>query len=174
MARVLFIYAKLNKGIKYVQGMNEVIAILYYCFWKFGSDSVISTQYMESDLFFCFSNLMSEIKDGFLRDLDKEESGIQGKCQAIEAILNSVDPLVYKKLKQEKIHTQYYALRWIMLLMCQDFEMPNCIRLWDTLISDENRFEFLNYFCVQVIISCRDRILAGDFAEIMECLQTQA
>lgn len=76
MARVLFIYAKLNKGIKYVQGMNEVIAILYYCFWKFGSDSVISTQYMESDLFFCFSNLMSEIKDGFLRDLDKEESGI--------------------------------------------------------------------------------------------------
>ena len=76
MARVLFIYAKLNKGICYVQGMNEVIAILYYCFWKFGSDSVISTQYMESDLFFCFSNLMAEIKDGFLRDLDKEESGI--------------------------------------------------------------------------------------------------
>jgi len=76
MARVLFIYAKLNKGIRYVQGMNEVIAILYYCFWKFGSDSVISTQYMESDLFFCFSNLMAEIKDGFLRDLDKEESGI--------------------------------------------------------------------------------------------------
>jgi len=56
--------------------MNEVLAILYYCFWKFGSDSVISTQYMESDLFFCFSNLMSEIKDGFLRDLDKEDSGI--------------------------------------------------------------------------------------------------
>ena len=76
MARILFVYAKLNKGIRYVQGMNEVLAILYYCFWKFGSDSVISTQYMESDLFFCFSNLMSEIKDGFLRDLDKEDSGI--------------------------------------------------------------------------------------------------
>ena len=76
MARILFVYAKLNKGIRYVQGMNEVLAILYYCFWKFGSDSVISTQYMESDLFFSFSNLMSEIKDGFLRDLDKEDSGI--------------------------------------------------------------------------------------------------
>lgn len=76
MARILFVYAKLNKGIRYVQGMNEVLAIMYYCFWKFGSDSVISTQYMESDLFFCFSNLMSEIKDGFLRDLDKEDSGI--------------------------------------------------------------------------------------------------
>lgn len=38
LARVLFIYARLNSGIKYVQGMNEVIAVLYYCFWKFGSD----------------------------------------------------------------------------------------------------------------------------------------
>ena len=56
--------------------MNEVIAVLYYCFWKYGSDLVISTQYLESDLFFCFSNLMSEIKDGFLRDLDQELSGI--------------------------------------------------------------------------------------------------
>jgi len=41
IARVLFIYASLNKGIRYVQGMNEVIAILYYCFSKFGSESVI-------------------------------------------------------------------------------------------------------------------------------------
>lgn len=56
--------------------MNEVIAILYYCFWKFGNESVISTQYMESDLFYCFSNLMSELKDGFLRELDREDSGV--------------------------------------------------------------------------------------------------
>jgi hypothetical protein len=70
LARVLFIYAKLNKGIRYVQGMNEVIAILYYCFWKFGNEAVISTHYLESDLFFCFSNLMAELKDGFLRELD--------------------------------------------------------------------------------------------------------
>lgn len=118
LARVLFIYARLNSGIKYVQGMNEVIAVLYYCFWKYGSESVISTQYLESDLFFCFSNLMSELKDGFLRDMDKEEAGIQGKCKAIDDILKVVEPTIYTRLKSEKIETQYYALRWVMLLMC--------------------------------------------------------
>jgi hypothetical protein len=61
LARVLFIYAQLNKGIRYVQGMNEILAVLYYCFWKFGNEAAISTEYLESDLFFCFSNLMSEI-----------------------------------------------------------------------------------------------------------------
>jgi len=52
--------------------MNEVLAVLYYCFWCFGDDTIMSLDYLESDLFFCFNNLMTEIRDGFLRDLDKE------------------------------------------------------------------------------------------------------
>ena len=64
--------------------MNEVIAVLYYCFWKYGNEAVISTQYLESDLFFIFSNLMAELKDGFMRDMDREDIGIQGKCRRIE------------------------------------------------------------------------------------------
>ena len=51
--------------------------------------------------------------------------------------------------------------------------MPNCVRLWDTLLADTNRFEFLNYVCARVIISARETIINGDFAQIMECLQSQ-
>jgi hypothetical protein len=32
LTRILFIYAKLNPGVKYTQGMNEVLATLYFCF----------------------------------------------------------------------------------------------------------------------------------------------
>ena len=79
LARILFVYAKLNPGIRYVQGMNEILAVLYYCFLSFGDDNVIAHEYLESDLFFCFNNLMIEIRDGFLRELDHESSGITGK-----------------------------------------------------------------------------------------------
>ena len=133
----MFIYARLNAGIKYVQGMNEILAVLYYCFWKFGNEAIISTEYLESDVFFCFSNLMSELKDGFLRDLDKEDNGIDGKCRAIIDILKVVDYPCYEKLEEENVNTQFYALRWIMLLMCQEFDMANCVRLWDTLFAEE-------------------------------------
>ena len=67
---MLFIYAKLNKAVCYVQGMNEVIAVLYYCFWKFGKSTVVEIKYLESDLFQCFTNIMGEIKDGFIRHCD--------------------------------------------------------------------------------------------------------
>jgi hypothetical protein len=33
LSRILFIYAKLNPGIKYVQGMNEILAVLYFVFF---------------------------------------------------------------------------------------------------------------------------------------------
>ena len=92
LSRVLFIYAKLNPGIKYVQGMNEVLAVIYYCFWSFSDFNIISLEYLESDLFFCFTNLMTEIRDGFMRDMDKEESGISGKVAAFAAILRIIDP----------------------------------------------------------------------------------
>ena len=72
LARVLFIYAKLNPGIKYVQGMNEVLAVIYFCFWSFSDFQVIPRENLESDLFFCFTNLMVEIRDGFMREMDKE------------------------------------------------------------------------------------------------------
>jgi hypothetical protein len=33
--RILFIYAKLNPSVKYIQGMNEVLAVIYYCYLEY-------------------------------------------------------------------------------------------------------------------------------------------
>jgi hypothetical protein len=57
-----------------------------------------------------------------------------------------------------------------MLLMCQEFDMSNVITLWDTLISDPDRFHFLNFVCVAAVSYKRDICLEGDFAECMESL----
>ncbi len=72
--RVLFLYAKLNPGQSYVQGMNEIVGPIYYVFatdpreeWR---------RYAEEDCFFCFTNLMSDIRDFFIKTLDQAESGV--------------------------------------------------------------------------------------------------
>lgn len=75
--------------------MNEILAVLYFCFFTFGDESIISKDCLESDLFFCFSNLMMEIRDGFLRELDKEKSGITGRIKSFSDILKKVDPVAY-------------------------------------------------------------------------------
>jgi hypothetical protein len=60
-----------------------------------------------------------------------------------------------------------------MLLCCQEFDMPNVIRLWDTLFSDPIRYDFLNYVCAAIVVQCREEILDGDFACCMETLQAE-
>ena len=171
---MLFIYAKLNPGIRYVQGMNEVLAVLYYCFWCFGDEAVLSHRYLESDLFFCFNNLMIEIRDGFMRELDREASGISGRVQTFAALLKEVDPLVHRNLHEQNVNHQFYALRWQMLLMCQEFDMSNVIVLWDALFADSERFQFLNYISCALVKTKRKECLHGDFAECMESLQRAA
>lgn len=49
--------------------------------------------------------------------------------------------------------------------------MSNVIRLWDTLLSDPKRFNFLNFVSVATVLTKRDICLEGDFAECMETLQ---
>jgi len=99
--RILFIYAKLNPGIKYVQGMNEVLAVLYYCFLDCDYnnykeyDAIIDNKYLESDLFFSFSNIMIELRDGFLRELDQEQNGIQGRIKQYAEIMKATEPHAY-------------------------------------------------------------------------------
>jgi TBC1 domain family member 13 len=61
-----------------------------------------------------------------------------------------------------------------MLLMCQEFDMANVIRLWDTLFSDPDRFDYMNYVCVALVQLKKQEVLEGDFAVCMETLQRAA
>lgn len=49
--------------------------------------------------------------------------------------------------------------------------MDPSIRLWDTLLTDPNRFTFTNFVCVALVSFVRDDIIDGDFACCMENLQ---
>lgn len=62
----------------YTQGMNEVLAMLYFTFTHvtLAEMPIIELQFNESNLFNGFSTLMIDLRDGFLRELDKEETGL--------------------------------------------------------------------------------------------------
>ncbi|CAK7290199.1 TBC1 domain family member 13 [Vulpes lagopus] len=127
--RILFIYAKLNPGIAYVQGMNEIVGPLYYTFatdpnseWK---------EHAEADTFFCFTNLMAEIRDNFIKSLDDSQCGITYKMEKVYSTLKDRDMELYLKL---------------------EFLLPDVIRIWDSLFADDNRFDFLLLVCCAMLM----------------------
>ena len=67
MKRALFIFAKLNQGLRYVQGMNELLAPIYY---QFKNDiQVEERQFAEADSFYCFMDIIAEFRDHFCQQL---------------------------------------------------------------------------------------------------------
>ncbi|XP_046650063.1 TBC1 domain family member 13-like [Daphnia pulicaria] len=167
--RILFIYAKLNPGQSYVQGMNEIIGPIYYLFAT-DADSDWR-EYAEADTFFCFTGLMSEIRDFFIKTLDESEMGINGLMNRLMRKLKECDPQVWNRLKNQELEPPFYSFRWLTLLLSQEFELPDILRIWDSLFADENRFEFLIYVCTAMIVLLRENLLSGDFPCNLKLLQ---
>ena len=56
--------------------------------------------------------------------------------------------------------------------MLQEWDLPDVLRLWDALLADPCRFEYLLYFCVATVVSIRTELLANDdFAFAVKALQ---
>ncbi|EDW93140.1 TBC1 domain family member 13 isoform X3 [Drosophila yakuba] len=167
--RILFIYAKLNPGQGYVQGMNEIVGPIYYVM---ASDPDLSYRaHAEADCFFCFTALMSEIRDFFIKTLDDAEGGIKFMMARLSNMLKSKDPSIYELLRSQELHPQYYSFRWLTLLLSQEFPLPDVLRIWDSVFADEQRFDFLIKICCSMILIQRDAILENDFASNVKLLQ---
>lgn len=71
-----------------------------------------------------------------------------------------------------QVDPQYYAFRWITLLLSQEFAFPDTLRIWDTILSDPHgRMDCLLRVCTAMILNVHDRLMAGDFTVIMKTLQ---
>lgn len=42
--------------------------------------------------------------------------------------------------------------RWISLILSQEFPLPDVVRIWDSVLADEKRFDFLLYICCAMIL----------------------
>lgn len=161
-ARILYIYAKLNTGIKYVQGMNELVAPIYYLFAQ--ETHPLFRGHAEADAFFCFNAVVSRMRDTFVNSLDSTDSGLHGQLMRLSELIKKHDLEIYEMLQKMKISTQFFGIKWIVLLLSQELWLPDLFRLWDCLFIDADPFNFLLYVCLVLLFESREEIMTGDFA----------
>jgi len=164
---ILFVYSRTDLNLKYVQGMNEVLAPIYYVF----ANDPIDGKYAEPDAYFCFAQLMSEIQLSFRREFDAKMLGSIHPVGQFWSLLAIEDRELFVALVHKGIDPRYFALRWISLLFSQEMELPDILRLWDSLFADMERFQFLLFVAVAVLMRMRDQLIKTDFAPCLVLLQ---
>ncbi|CAJ1407932.1 unnamed protein product [Effrenium voratum] len=176
LVAMLFVYAKLNPGVRYVQGMNEIAAVLLYVM---SVDLECAEALHEG--FGCDDRRLSstasgsallEIKDGFMQALDHSGEGVYGMVDEITRLLRSYDPVLARHLQKAELSLFVFVLRWCTVLFAQDATLPDVLRLWDSFIADPERYGFVVHTCVAVILGKRDMLLSTDkqfsLAEIIQ------
>ncbi|MBA0828315.1 hypothetical protein Goarm_012999 [Gossypium armourianum] len=168
---ILIVFAKLNPGIRYVQGMNEILAPLFYVFRNDPDEEMAAAA--EADSFFCFVELLSGFRDHFCKQLDNSTVGIRSTISRLSQFLKEHDEELWRHLEiTTKVNPQFYAFRWITLLLTQEFNFADSLHIWDTLLSDpEGPLETLLRVCCAMLILVRRRLLAGDFTSNLKLLQ---
>ncbi|XP_057959110.1 uncharacterized protein LOC131151732 isoform X2 [Malania oleifera] len=171
LRNILMVFAKLNPGIRYVQGMNEILAPLFYVFRNDPEEDNAASA--EADTFFCFVELLSGFRDHFCQQLDNSVVGIRSTITKLAQLLKEHDEELWRHLEvTTKVNPQFYAFRWITLLLTQEFNFADSLHIWDVLLSDpEGPQETLLRICCAMLILIRRRLLAGDFTSNLKLLQ---
>ena len=167
--RILFVWATYNKGVRYVQGMNEIVGAIYYVLAKDWNPEWAA--HAEADSYFLFATLLAEMRDVFISDMDDSATGIQGRLAHMQTLLQMHDPEVEEHLDEVGVDVSYYAVRWWTTLLSREFLLPDTIRLWDSMFASTHKDNFMRYVCVTMVLVIRDKILKGDFATCIKLLQ---
>ncbi|ANM60993.1 Ypt/Rab-GAP domain of gyp1p superfamily protein [Arabidopsis thaliana] len=127
----------------------------------------------EADAFFCFVELLSGFRDFYCQQLDNSVVGIRSAITRLSQLVRKHDEELWRHLEiTTKVNPQFYAFRWITLLLTQEFSFFDSLHIWDALLSDpEGPLESLLGICCAMLVLVRRRLIAGDFTSNMKLLQ---
>ena len=169
LARILFVYAKNHNNIAYVQGMNELIFPLYYCFLN--DNSAIFINDLENDTYFCFEIFMSKIGEIYQRNGNVKTNPINIRLNKLKEYLKVLEEDIYNLFHKEHIEIELFCIRWYALFLAQEFEIPDVLRLWDTLLSEEDYFDYINCLCIALLKIKKETIIKLRFCDILMSLK---
>ena len=173
IVRILFIYSNFFPDLSYVQGMNEIIAPIYYIFSfdkTYGVESSIEN--IEADTFWTFNSLMNHIKDNFKHENAIENICIEKKIKKLKKMLAIIDFQLYNHFDVFKVEYYTFAYRWFILFFSQEFLLIDILRLWDYLFAPDDKYLNCYFVSLAVLELKRDELLVSDLSGILSNLKS--
>ena len=170
LKRILFIYAKKYPEVAYVQGLNLILANMFYVFSQ--DENPYFNLSAEEDTFFCFELFLQNFKDIYNQEKDRSEKGIKKIINYIKYLLYIVDCEVFYNLNNMKIDIYMFLFKWYTVFFSQEFEFSVTLKLWDNFVCNENKEEYLIHLCLSSILIKKEDLLSRDTGTILQALQT--
>ncbi|KAL7715554.1 Rab-GAP TBC domain-containing protein [Entamoeba marina] len=168
LKRILYCLVMFDQ-VKYTQGMNEIVAVLYYVF----AVTPNTPDLIEAEVatYYCSQRLLKEFSPYFDAQQDNQKDGITAAMKSVIQRLKEEDKELYNDLEMKGIGNALYLMRWMTLLLTGEFPMESLICLWDRLLSQIETRKYLINFCVAMILSIKNEILNSTPPQTVKILQ---
>ena len=166
LRRILYLYSKKHKDISYVQGMNEICAIIYYIYTL--DESPYIKPFIESDTYYTFELLMNEIKPIFMmNDISFSQLFISMQIKQINEILMKCEPELLNYFKKKNLMIENILMRWLLVLFLQEFSLETSISFWDRLFTQKNKMRFICFISSAILIINKKKLMNMEMEEII-------
>ena len=166
LRRILFFYSKRNTDVGYVQGLNEIVAIIYYIFSL--DENVYINPFVESDTFFCFEILMEEIKPVFMmHNINYSQLFITMQIRQINDILKETEPDLFDYFGKINLVMDVFLMRWLMVLFTHEFTFEGSITFLDRIFTQKNKMKFICYISVAILSLNKKKLMKMEMEEIV-------
>ena len=166
LRRILFIFAKRNQELGYVQGMNEIVAIIYYIYSL--DENVYIKPFIESETFYSFEILLQEIKPIFmLQNVNYSQLFITMQIKQINDILKETAPDLLNYFNQINLVMDVFLMRWLIVLFAQEFTFEGAISFWDRLFTQKNKMKFICYISAAILVINKKKLKKMEMEQIV-------
>jgi hypothetical protein len=172
LERILYIFASVNPTLAYMQGFNELVAIIYYTFSQakpFFDDDWLET---EAFVFFTFQQLLGTTNISDLFTTQDRSSLIHRQLGLFMDILKKHLPQAWEIITGHDIHPLYFCYRWLNLLYAQEYMIPDLVLIWDALFAHFDQLvEYVKYVAVAQVKILEPLLDAEDYIKTLTSLQ---
>ena len=166
LRRILFIFAKRNQELGYVQGMNEIVAIIYYIYSL--DENVYIKPFVESETFYSFEILLQEIKPIFMmQNVNYSQLFITMQIKQINDILKETAPDLLNYFNQINLVMDVFLMRWLIVLFAQEFTFEGAISFWDRLFTQKNKMKFICYISAAILVINKKKLKKMEMEQIV-------
>ncbi|EME29021.1 RabGAP/TBC domain-containing protein [Galdieria sulphuraria] len=123
---------------------------------------------LEADVYWCFSSVLESIQDFYTF----AQPGIQRRIQLLERLLGRVCPNLYGHFQRQGVELVQFAFRWFNCLLIRELPFPVVIRLWDSVLCEEDGFgSFYVFICASLLHFFEKDLIRMEFQDLILFLQ---
>lgn len=146
---ILTSYLCYNPDLGYVQGMNDLCAILM---------DVMDCD--EAMSFWAFKCLMDRVSSSF----DRDQIGVKTRLFAISKILRIVDPEYFEYLEKVGASEMYFCYRWILVMFKREFQFNETKILWEPILSNYMTEKFELFIACAMVLYIKSDIVLNNLS----------